>query len=355
MNPMNPPDDTLCPIGDVAHRTGLSVSAIRFYSDEGIVAPTELTPAGHRLYGLQAIAELDLIRTLRQLGTGLEQIRQVLAGKTTTDRLLAEHLDVVERQARELRGRRSVLRALTHEGNPAERIDLLTRLVTMPDAEREGLVEDFWQEVSTGLPADVAARVREMRPRLPDDPTSAQLEAWITLAELLRDTQFRTATRAYLQETYATNPGSTMSAPPIQGFIASAGEDVMPQLIAAHASGLSPDDPHSRRLAAELVHRCAGALGAPVDGELWERLASGFPRMGRMLHQALHDPDYEATHGRYLALVAVINGEAPPDAELEAASNPGADGAGGTILSQLGLWLSEAVLAARPTDFHAET
>jgi hypothetical protein len=40
------PNDCLYPIGDVARRTGLAVSAIRYYSDEGIVAPTGTTAAG---------------------------------------------------------------------------------------------------------------------------------------------------------------------------------------------------------------------------------------------------------------------------------------------------------------------
>ncbi|MDR7383883.1 MerR family transcriptional regulator [Promicromonospora iranensis] len=345
---MNTTDENLYPIGDVAHRTGLSVSAIRFYADEGIVAPTDVTASGHRLYGLQAIAELDFIRTLRELGTGLEQIRQVLTGESTLRQLLADHLDVVERQERDLRLRRSVLRALVGQEDPAERIDLMTQLVTMPDGERERLIADFWREVSAGLPAGVADRMRRVRPRLPGDPTAAQLEAWITLAELLEDAEFRSACRSYLVETYATGPGAVVSGPQVQSFIASAGEDVMPKLIAAHASGLVPDDPHVRELAARFVQQCAEALGVRPDDGLWERIASGFPHVGRVLHEALHHPDYEATHGRYLSLVATINGEAAPDAELEAASSPDAGPAGEAILDNLGPWLSEAVLAAKP-------
>jgi DNA-binding transcriptional MerR regulator len=346
---MNTTDSTLYTIGDAAHRTGLSVSAIRFYSDEGIVAPTRLTPAGHRLYGVQAIAELDFIRTLRELGTSLEQIRQVLTGEATLRYLLAEHLDVVERQETDLRIRRSVLRALVRQESPEERIGLMSRLVTMPDADRQRLIAEFWQEVGADLPTDVAERVGKAQPRLPEDPTVAQLEAWITLAELLQDVEFRGATRAYLRETYDSGPGDFVSTPPVQEFIAAAGEDVMPKLIAAHGSGLSPDDPHARELAARLVHQTVDAVGAALDDKVWESIASGFHRMDRIAQEVLHDPDYVATHGRYLSLVATINGEAPPDAELEAASSPDLGRAGETRLSELGPWLARAVLAARPT------
>ncbi|GAA4696516.1 DNA-binding transcriptional regulator, MerR family [Promicromonospora umidemergens] len=339
--------DPLFPIGDVARRTGLSVSAVRFYSDEGIVPATDVTAAGHRLYGAEAVAKLDFIRTMRELGTGLEQVRQVLTGETTLHYLLAEHLDVVERQERNLRTRRAVLRALVSQQDPARRAGLLGKLVTMPDAERERLITDFWQEVSADVPADVADRVLAARPRLAADPTAAQLEAWITLAELLQDPRFRDATRSYLQEVYTTGPGATISTAPVQDFIAAAGEDVMPKLMAAHASGLAPDDPHARELAAQLVLQTAAAMGAPVDDELWERIASGFPQIDRIYQESLQDPDYAASYGRYLSLVATINGEDLPDAGLEAAPGPGATGTRASVLSTLGPWLSSAILAAR--------
>ncbi|NBE96631.1 MULTISPECIES: MerR family transcriptional regulator, partial [Nonomuraea] len=36
-------DNELYPIGDVARRTGLSVSAIRYYSDAGVIDPTRVS------------------------------------------------------------------------------------------------------------------------------------------------------------------------------------------------------------------------------------------------------------------------------------------------------------------------
>ncbi|MGV9769867.1 helix-turn-helix domain-containing protein [Microbacterium sp. NPDC003461] len=80
---MNISEDTLSSIGEVAHRTELSVSAIRYYADEGLVQPTDATDGGHRLYDVEAIARLEFVRTLRDLDTGLEQVRPVLAGTTS--------------------------------------------------------------------------------------------------------------------------------------------------------------------------------------------------------------------------------------------------------------------------------
>jgi DNA-binding transcriptional MerR regulator len=58
-------------IGDLARRTGLTVKAIRFYSDCGIVPPTDRSAAGYRLYAIDTVARLDLVRTLRELGLDL--------------------------------------------------------------------------------------------------------------------------------------------------------------------------------------------------------------------------------------------------------------------------------------------
>jgi DNA-binding transcriptional MerR regulator len=57
--------DALYAIGDLARRTGLTVKTIRFYSDAGIVPPTDRSPAGYRLYDIDALTRLDFVRTLR--------------------------------------------------------------------------------------------------------------------------------------------------------------------------------------------------------------------------------------------------------------------------------------------------
>ncbi len=59
-------------------QTGLTVKTIRFYSDHGIVVPARRSPAGYRLYGIDALARLELVRTLRDLGIDLQTVRKVV-------------------------------------------------------------------------------------------------------------------------------------------------------------------------------------------------------------------------------------------------------------------------------------
>ncbi|MFC6015280.1 MerR family transcriptional regulator [Plantactinospora solaniradicis] len=77
---------TLYSIGDLARRTGLPVRTIRYYSDVGVLPPTDRSSANHRRYDLTAVARLDFIRTLRELGLDLATTQRVLAGEISVAR-----------------------------------------------------------------------------------------------------------------------------------------------------------------------------------------------------------------------------------------------------------------------------
>jgi MerR family redox-sensitive transcriptional activator SoxR len=74
---MNPSTKTLS-IGQVAERTGLSVSALRFYEEAGLVAPSR-NAGGQRRYPRADLRRLSFIMIAQQLGFSLEDIRQKLA------------------------------------------------------------------------------------------------------------------------------------------------------------------------------------------------------------------------------------------------------------------------------------
>ena len=71
------PTKGLLTIGEVAARTGLAVSAIRYYDDEGLVAARR-TPAGKRMFLRSDIRRLSFILIAQQLGFSLEEIRTQL-------------------------------------------------------------------------------------------------------------------------------------------------------------------------------------------------------------------------------------------------------------------------------------
>jgi MerR family transcriptional regulator, redox-sensitive transcriptional activator SoxR len=65
-------------IGEVAERTGVSVSALRFYEAEGMVTPTR-TPGGQRRFARDALRRIAFIRVAQRVGLTLDEIRGALA------------------------------------------------------------------------------------------------------------------------------------------------------------------------------------------------------------------------------------------------------------------------------------
>jgi MerR family redox-sensitive transcriptional activator SoxR len=65
-------------IGDLAERTGIAVSAIRFYETKGLVTPAR-NAGGQRRYLRSDIRRISFIQVSQQLGFTIEQIRTALA------------------------------------------------------------------------------------------------------------------------------------------------------------------------------------------------------------------------------------------------------------------------------------
>ncbi len=76
-------------IGQVAKRTGLSVSAVRFYESAGLVFP-DRNPGGQRRFRRSDIRRLSFVLIAQQLGFSIEQIREQLnnlpQGRTPTQK-----------------------------------------------------------------------------------------------------------------------------------------------------------------------------------------------------------------------------------------------------------------------------
>lgn len=65
-------------IGDLANRTGLAVSAIRFYETHAIVHPVR-NAGGHRRYGLHDLRRLSFAMIAQKLGLPLAEIAAHMA------------------------------------------------------------------------------------------------------------------------------------------------------------------------------------------------------------------------------------------------------------------------------------
>ncbi|WP_405656259.1 MerR family transcriptional regulator [Streptomyces sp. RK9] len=292
-------DEALYSIGELARRTGLTVKTIRFYSDRGVVEPTDRSPGGYRRYGTEAVARLDLVRTLRDLGLDLDTIRKVVDRELSLAEVTAAHAEALDVQIRGLRLRRAVLAAVARRGSTPEELDLVHRLAKLSEAERRRLVDDFLAAVFDGLhrhPEFIGVK-RSMTPELPADPEVEQIEAWVELAELFQDPGFRAGMHGMAHDMAADRaPDDTTGLPRVLA------EALRARVTPAVAAGIAPDAPEAGPVVADLTAHYALMIGDRIDpADLRRRLLSRL--------ETMNDPQRD----RYLELLAVVNGWPPPD------------------------------------------
>ena len=276
-------DDPLLSIGELARRTGLPVRTIRFWSDAGVLLPAARTEGGRRLYNAACVAQLELVATLRELGLGLADVRRVLAGQVSIAEVAAVHRDALDAQIRVLQLRRAALAIVVKRAASDEERTMMNKLAHMSAAERRQMIDDFLAEVFEGIqPSPARAQRWAGAPNLPDDPSPEQIDAWVELAELVRDRDFRRRTRQ------VTEYGIQLQANGLEDLAGWATQHA----VAALLRGCPPDSAE----AAKVVNRILEPYGWSTRRE---ELFAGL--------QMLSDPRME----RYWQLTAIINGLPP--------------------------------------------
>ena len=193
-------DKPLLTITELARRTGISSRTIRFWSDEGLIPVARRSAARYRLYDARALARLELVRTLRELGLGLPAITAILKQQQSLAHVAGTHVAALDTRIRALRLQRAVLRVVIRRGSSPKETQLMQKLIQTSAAERQRMVDDFVTRAFEGIPADapgahIAHAMRSIPPDLPDEPSDAQVDAWLELAALLGDAAFAARVR----------------------------------------------------------------------------------------------------------------------------------------------------------------
>ena len=193
-------DAELFTIGQLARRTGVPVRTIRFWSDAGVLPAAQRSPGGYRLYDAEAVARLDLVRTLRELGFELDAVRQILRKQASVADVATAHVRALDAEIRILQLRRAVLRVVAKRDVQTKEMTLMHRLARLSAQERQQIIDAFVAEVFEGVDpetpgARIAQAMRQLPAELPGDPTPEQVDAWVELAELVSDSDFRVRAR----------------------------------------------------------------------------------------------------------------------------------------------------------------
>ncbi|GAA4598446.1 MerR family transcriptional regulator [Planotetraspora phitsanulokensis] len=270
-------------IGQLARRTELSVRTIRFWSDIGLIPPAGRSAGGYRLYDAEAVTRADLVRTLRDLGIGLESVREILLRQASVAEVAQAHVRALDAEIRTLRLRRAVLRTVVERGGTTEETLLMHKLALLSVRERRQIIDDFVDRVTAGvdLDADAAVIAQWMR-ELPDDPAPEQVDAWIELAELVGDEDFQLTIRRLVVGGAEGRPESAYDVR--ASVVRFAGR--------ALAEGVEPSSPEGKAVLDRIV---APDLPAPSRAELRQWL----------------EPLADARVERYWQLLDAVNGREP--------------------------------------------
>jgi DNA-binding transcriptional MerR regulator len=281
-------------IGQLARRTGLTARTIRFWSDAGVVPTAGRSAGGYRLYDAEAVARLDLVRTLRELGLGLETVKAVLSRATTVAEVAKTHVTALDVEIRTLRLRRAVLNTIAERGGTIEETMLMHKLARLSAQERQQLIDDFVQEVAEGIDPDAPAMgvvnsMRQLPAELPDDPTPEQVDAWIELGELVTDREFRRRVRGMA--------------------VAGEGSDRLD-----HGPGHHAVVEHAGRAVAEGIEPGSAQGTAVLDRIVAPETPAA--QRARMLEQL--EAFVDARVDRYWQLLAIVNGRLPHSSAIPA-------------------------------------
>lgn len=110
-------------IGAVARISGVKIPTIRFYESIGLLPTPARTDANRRTYTMANVRCLRFICHARDLGFGLDAIRQLLALAASPDEpcdnvdtIARQHLDVIERKISQLTALSGELKAMLDRG-----------------------------------------------------------------------------------------------------------------------------------------------------------------------------------------------------------------------------------------------
>ncbi len=70
-------------IGELSKQTGVTVDALRFYEEKGLLTPTGRTESGYRVYAPTMVAQVNFIKSAQALGFSLQEILDVMPALTT--------------------------------------------------------------------------------------------------------------------------------------------------------------------------------------------------------------------------------------------------------------------------------
>jgi MerR family mercuric resistance operon transcriptional regulator len=107
-------------IGQVAKLAGVGVETIRFYEREGLLNKPKRKESGYRMFGPEVVNRIKFIKSVKELGFSLKEIRELLflrvdsrSTATEVKKRVDSKIDQIDRRISDLKKVRNALAQLS--------------------------------------------------------------------------------------------------------------------------------------------------------------------------------------------------------------------------------------------------
>jgi len=123
-------------IGDFANKTGLTPKAIRLYEKKAILFPNKVCDNGYRLYGKNELKQAQKIKSYKELGFTLLQIKSLLAYEKNNkpfqlEQMLQQRLSAIYDIENSLHNQKSVIKNILSSINNKQKLSNNSRRYIM--------------------------------------------------------------------------------------------------------------------------------------------------------------------------------------------------------------------------------
>ena len=160
--------------GEIAKKTGVSQKTVRLYDEKGLLKPSGYSEGNYRLYDRSALAVLEKIIALKQIGFSLEEIHDNLSAEKDVDitEVLTRQLKILETRRYEIeKAIASINSVLLRQSEPdwdsvAEIVKLMQRTQKADEAHYWALAhnvgEDWYRKIYRSLELQQNMRVLDL-------------------------------------------------------------------------------------------------------------------------------------------------------------------------------------------------
>lgn len=137
-------------VGELARKMGVTVRAIQYYDQQGLLSPSAKGPQNQRFYSSKDATDLSRILTLKYLGLSLAEIKESQSGLSSSKEfhdLADSKLDALDENFQDLFRRLTALRVLMEDSKDANDMNWDTAFETISHCQDEDRF--FWRIVCT--------------------------------------------------------------------------------------------------------------------------------------------------------------------------------------------------------------